>query len=121
MVEAAIPECSAGTEPRAAEVTGTMAMPTPTPARNMVQPIWPIPDVGGDHGVGEEDADPASRHPVAIGMRGPHAATQRPVSTRRATMPTASGTKSSARANGETPDHTWRYSATMKKMAKVPK
>ena len=46
VVEAAIPECSAGTEPMTAEVTGTMAVPTPTPARNMVQPIWPMPACG---------------------------------------------------------------------------
>ena len=50
VVDAAMPECSAGTEPSDAEVTGTMAIPTPTPATNMVQPIWPMPDVGGDIG-----------------------------------------------------------------------
>ena len=36
-------------------------------------------------------------------------------------MPTARGTKSSARPRGDTDTTTWRYSATMKKMANVPK
>src|ERR1700733_10049586 len=64
---------------------------------------------------------PANRHPVAIGIRGPHAATQRPASSEDATMPTARGMKFKARPNGDLDPTTWRYRATMKKMAKVPK
>ena len=36
-------------------------------------------------------------------------------------MPTARGTKFKARPNGDVEPTTWRYRATMKKMAKVPK
>ena len=36
-------------------------------------------------------------------------------------MPTAKGTKLRARPNGDTDTTTCRYSATMKKMANVPK
>src|SRR3984957_9233797 len=46
VVEAAMPEYLAGTDPRAAEVTGTMQMPTPTPAMNMHHPIWATPACG---------------------------------------------------------------------------
>ena len=38
---------------------------------------------------------------MAIGIRGPHAATQRPVNSDAATMPTARGTKFNARPSGE--------------------
>ena len=38
VVEAAIPECSAGTLVRAEEVTGTMAIPNPMPAMARVHP-----------------------------------------------------------------------------------
>jgi hypothetical protein len=51
---------------------------------------------------------PASRHPAAMGMRGPHAATQRPVNNEAVTMPTARGMKFRARFNGELDPTTWR-------------
>jgi hypothetical protein len=64
---------------------------------------------------------PASTQPVARGTLGPHAATQRPVRSEATTTPTARGTKLRASSNGELAPTVWRYNATMKKIAKVPR
>ena len=98
-----------------------MAMPTPTPATNMVQPIWPMPTCGEMLALVRRIPTPASRQPVAIGMRGPQSRHPATGEQRRRHHAHGQGTKFEARPNGDFDPTTWRYSATMKKMAKVPK
>ena len=100
LVEAAMPECSAGTLVRADEVTGI-----DDESRNRCRlrarrpPHRRHPGVRGDQGIGEEDAErlPVT-HPTIIGIRGPRARHQWPVNTEASNHTDGSwGMKSRAR------------------------
>ena len=74
----------------------------------MVQPIWPSPALGVRRTSVSTTPAAASRQPATIGMRGPTAATHRPVKTAATTMAAAMGRKSTAVRYDEFVPTTWR-------------
>jgi hypothetical protein len=121
VIDAAIPECSAGMTDSAVEVAGTMAMPNPAPANGSVHPSVEKPVCGVIYRSVRRIPTPPRKQPVIMGTRGPTAATHRPVSNEATTMTTAIGMKSTAVEYGEAPTTSWRYKATKKNMEKTPK
>src|ERR1700674_1412642 len=101
LVDAAIPECSAGTLVRADEVTGTITIPKPMPAMARVHPTVDRPAWGVIRASVRKIPLAASAHPTTMGMRGPARDTHRPVNTEANTIPAVMGMKSRARWNGE--------------------
>ncbi len=98
VIDAAIPECSAGTLLRDEEVTGTMAIPKPIPAMASVQPTDQMFELGEMTTSVRMIPTAATTHPMVIGVRFPTRATHRPVSREASTIPTVMGMKSRARA-----------------------
>ena len=96
-----MPECSPGTEDRADEVTGTMAMPNPIPAMASVQPTADKPACGEILKSVSKMPTPAITQPMAMGYLAPQAATHRPVSNEAMTMPAVKGRKSRANPYGD--------------------
>ena len=78
------------------EVTGTIAMPNPTPAMGSVQPMVDKPELGVRTTSVRMIPIPASAQPTVIGSLGPDRATQRPVRSEAMTIAAAIGAKSSA-------------------------
>src|ERR1700735_195389 len=71
VADAAMPECSPGTEDRADEVTGTMAMPNPIPAMASVQPTADKPACGEILKSVSKMPTPAIQQPLAMEDFGP--------------------------------------------------
>ena len=101
VIDAAMPECSAGTIERAADVTGTIAIPIPAPATSSVPASGQKPDVGPMTALVARIPAAVRTHPTVIGRRAPAVATQWPVKIDASTMPAAIGAKTSAVAYGD--------------------
>ena len=96
VADAAMPERSGGTTVRGTDVTGTSSMPMPMPASGSTQPRVPKSTVGESTALATRMPPPASRHPMAMGQRGPIRATSGPVSAEAMISPAAIGRKSTA-------------------------
>ncbi len=96
VAEAAMPECAAGTWPSTAAVSGTTAMPKPTPATASTTASTLNDGCALNACRASRMPIAATTQPTIIGTREPARATHRPVSTDPTTIATAIGVNTAA-------------------------
>ena len=96
MVDAAIPDRSAGTIESTAAVTATSASPSPNPTTASAAASGPTETSGASSALTPSMPPPASRHPPHMGRRGPRVPVHTPATRPATTIATAMATNWSA-------------------------